>query len=179
MWFSLQERRYGHHYTATRETPDRFSHGGVDDASDYADFIAADLFHNTPNPNNWNTVVSDFSDTASLTNIQCENCHGPNNSVLHANGTIDAERVSIASGACGICHGEPPRHGRFQQWEESRHAVYDLAIERYNNASCARCHVGQGFIEWVPQLESGDSGNLKAEVTWTADTATIRPFGNG
>ena len=144
--------------------------GGVDEASDYAAFIAADLFHNTPDPNNWNTVTTEFPNMAKLTNIQCENCHGPNKSELHGNGTIDAERVSISSDACGACHGEPPRHGRFQQWEESRHANYDLATERFDNASCARCHTGQGFIAWLPQLIAGDTGNLQAEVTWTSET---------
>ena len=118
----------------------------------------------------WTEILADYPETAQLSNIQCESCHGPNNSALHGNGQIDAERVSLSSEVCGVCHGEPARHGRYQQWEESLHANTELAIERFDNASCARCHTAQGFLAWLPQLNSGDSGSLQAEVTWTADT---------
>jgi glycosyltransferase involved in cell wall biosynthesis len=36
-----------------------------------------------------------FPDVAQLSNVQCENCHGPNDTSLHANGTLDAARISI------------------------------------------------------------------------------------
>jgi len=113
-------------------------------------------------------MLADYPATARLANIQCENCHGPQDSAAH--GQADA-RTTLSSDACGACHGEPPRHGRFQQWEESNHGDYTLAIERATNASCGRCHVAQGFLAWLPQLEEGNSGNIEAEITWTAETA--------
>ncbi len=141
---------------------------GIDEAADYNDFLNAGLLNNPGD--NWATVLAEFPETAKYANIQCESCHGPNNSALHANGQIDTERVSLSSEVCGVCHGEPPRHGRYQQWEESAHANTELATERFDNASCARCHTAQGFLAWLPQLNAGDSGSLQAEVTWTADS---------
>jgi hypothetical protein len=152
--------------------------GGMDDASDYAPFLAAGLINNPGD--NWTTVLADFPDTAQLANIQCENCHGPQ-SGAHADEDItdgDA-RVSIASNVCAVCHGEPLRHARYQQWQLSRHSNFELAIDEGDSASCARCHTGQGFLTWLPQLEGGDPGDIvdpdpgtpeNDALYWTADT---------
>jgi len=144
---------------------------GIDDASDWEAFLATGMIHNAQ-PTNWAMTLENFPVTASRANIQCENCHGPNTgNILHSNGIIDEARVSIASEVCGSCHGEPARHGRYQQWEESQHANYELAIDRGTSTSCARCHAGQGFLAWLPQLEAGNSGSLASSaITWTADT---------
>jgi hypothetical protein len=131
-------------------------------------------------PNNWATMLAKYPKTAMLANIQCENCHGPNNSAtLHANGTLDPARISISAEVCGSCHGEPPRHGRFQQWQESGHGNYQLAIEESGSANCARCHTGQGFLAWIAQGDltkqiQGKNGNATADemkVIVTADNA--------
>ena len=116
---------------------------------------------------NWTKMLADYPSTARLANIQCENCHGPQQSTAHMQASA---RTSLSSDVCGTCHGEPPRHARFQQWEESKHADYTLAIERATNKSCGRCHVGQGFLAWLPQIEAGNPGSIEAEITWTADT---------
>ena len=116
---------------------------------------------------NWASMLANYPDTARLANIQCENCHGPQDSAAHMQ---DAARTSISSDVCGACHGEPLRHARFQQWEESNHGDYTLAVERGTSSSCGRCHAGQGFLEWLPQLEAGNPGNIEAEITWTAET---------
>ncbi|MBI4284268.1 MAG: carboxypeptidase regulatory-like domain-containing protein [Chloroflexi bacterium] len=115
-------------------------------------------------------MLKQFPKTASLANIQCENCHGPNNSPLHANGTIDASRVSLSADACGACHGEPLRHGRFQQWEESGHSGIESSTtpERATSSSCARCHSAQGFLLWLKQGDlmkqiQGKNGNATAD----------------
>ncbi|MBI2831571.1 MAG: carboxypeptidase regulatory-like domain-containing protein [Chloroflexi bacterium] len=122
----------------------------------------------------WPKIAKEFPKTASLANIQCENCHGPNNSALHANGKIDAERVSISSETCGSCHGEPLRHGRFQQWEESGHANFELAIDEATvenrgatAAHCGRCHSGQGFLSWSKQ------GDLTKQIQGKSGNATV------
>jgi len=121
----------------------------------------------------WADMLVNFPETAQLANIQCENCHGPNNSTtLHLNGTLmDGARVSLASDVCGACHGEPLRHARFQQWETSAHANYELAIDEGMSTSCARCHSAQGFLVWLPLLEAGASGSIPAgSITWDADS---------
>ena len=117
-------------------------------------------------------MLENFPQTARLGNIQCENCHGPQNSDAHMNG---AARQNISSELCGSCHGEPLRHGRFQQWEESGHANLELAIvegtveNRDASAGhCGRCHSGEGFLAWTAQDDltlriQGANGNATVD----------------
>lgn len=118
-------------------------------------------------PSNWTTMLAQDPKSAKLANIQCENCHGPNNTSLHANGTLDPARISLSADVCGSCHGEPPRHGLFQQWETSAHSNYATAIAESSSGSCAGCHTAQGFMTWIgsgdlsKQLQ-GKTGNITA-----------------
>ncbi len=120
----------------------------------------------------WTTMLKDNPKTARLANIQCENCHGPNNSDAHTKGS--AARISISSDVCISCHGEPPRHGRGQQWEESGHGNYELAIDDATvetrgalSAHCGRCHTGQGFLAWIAQ------GDLTKQIQGAKGNATV------
>jgi hypothetical protein len=138
--------------------------GGFDDASDYDDFLNAGLL-GSPDPDNWTTMLNDHPATGRKANAQCENCHGPL-VASHANPSI-----SIAAENCGTCHGEPLRHARYQQWQLSRHANYELAEEEGLSGSCARCHTGNGFLAWLPVLlgeEEGDPSD-SVPVTWSVD----------
>ena len=145
--------------------------GGGDEAADYDAFLAAGLL-NTPAEDNWTTMLTDFPETARFANVQCEQCHGPHNSPLHANGDLDPERISLSSDVCASCHGEPLRHARFQQWQLSGHANYELAIDESQNGSCARCHTVNGFLAWLPVLLDNDPNTDPLDdvvVTWTPD----------
>ena len=104
-------------------------------------------------------MFSSAPNTAQMMNIQCENCHGPNDSSAHMAGF--AKRGSFASELCGTCHGEPKRHARFQQWQLSGHANKVLAEEEGTSDSCAPCHSSQGFIA---ALEA-DPDNFPASIT--------------
>lgn len=141
--------------------------GGCDEASDYEDFLNAGLLNNPGD--NWTTVLSDYPDTAKMANIQCENCHGPQNGGAHTMGDV---RVTLSSDMCGFCHGEPLRHARFQQWQLSGHANYELAVDEGESGSCARCHTANGFLAWLPILMDDDPATDPLDdvaVTWTAD----------
>jgi hypothetical protein len=112
----------------------------------------------------------DVAKLAGLANVQCENCHGPNGSPAHmaSRPLASPERVSLAAEVCGSCHGEPLRHGRYQQWQESGHGNYALAIQRADAKSsadkattgdnsvnsCGRCHSAEGFIVWHDQSDT-------------------------
>ena len=124
---------------------------GVDDVSEYDAFMAA-MFpggQSHPDDDNWDTVLADFPEVAQMANIQCENCHGPNGEDgAHFSGHDDGDpRMSTSAQVCATCHGEPLRHARFQQWEESGHGNYETAIDE-SSGSCAKCHTAQGFLEW-------------------------------
>ncbi len=107
---------------------------------------------------------------AGLMNVQCDNCHGPSNSVGHSAGQTtplvdQAARIDLSAEVCGQCHGEPPRHGRYQEWQLSLHSNAAVAIARANAAaandnattgdnpvnSCGRCHSAEGFVVWQGQ----------------------------
>jgi hypothetical protein len=159
---------------------------GIDDQSDYMDFLGADppLLNNPGD--NWATMLADYPKSARLGNIQCENCHGPQSSLAHnakANRSKTAvmgtdPRANISAGVCAVCHGEPLRHARFQQWQLSGHANYELAVDEGESGNCSRCHTGNGFLTWLPVLlgdvTEDEEGNPVSpvdniEVNWTAD----------
>jgi hypothetical protein len=146
------------------------SNGGFDDAFGYASFLASGLLGN-PAPDNWSNMVLDYPDTARLANVQCESCHGPHEG-SHGRG---APSISLSSDNCGQCHGEPARHGRYQQWQLSGHANYQLAIDRAGSADCSRCHTANGFLTWLPILLAGDpvaaTQPLPTPLAWTPDEA--------
>ena len=143
---------------------------GVDEADDYQAFLDAGLFNNPGD--NWSVVVDQFPATARKANIQCENCHGPQVGGAHLPDNPDGEpRVSLSSTVCASCHGEPLRHGRYQQWQLSGHANYELAIDEGDSGSCSKCHTANGFLAWLPVLTGEVAGdpNDDVEVTWTSE----------
>ncbi len=145
------------------------ANNGMDDTPDYQEFMDSGLI-NDPG-DNWTTVLEEFPATARLANIQCENCHGPQTSWSHKRGEL---RVDISSDVCAVCHGEPLRHARFQQWQLSGHADYELAIDESGSGNCSRCHTGNGFLKWLPVLLDDDPATdplASIQVAWTADEA--------
>jgi hypothetical protein len=120
---------------------------------------------------NYAAMLENYPQTARLANIQCENCHGPQDSDAH---TVGAARQNISSDLCGSCHGEPARHGRYQQWEESGHANLELAIDEAtvenrgaSAGHCGRCHAGEGFLAWIAQ------GDLTQRIQGAEGNATV------
>jgi hypothetical protein len=156
------------------------ANGGIDDAPDYQAFLDAGLINNPGD--NWTTMLEEFPAAAQLANIQCENCHGPQSgdpgldSDAHGFWGPEGEpRVSLSSDTCGVCHGEPPRHGRFQQWQLSGHANYELAIDEGDDGSCSRCHTGNGFLAWLPVLTGDEPGDPTDDITVTWESDDVHP----
>ncbi|HEV2721681.1 MAG TPA: hypothetical protein VG323_16805, partial [Thermoanaerobaculia bacterium] len=135
---------------------------GVDDQTDFSAFVASGFMAHG-DPLNWTKILQQFPATARLANIQCENCHGPNDSSAHMR--ADGSRQSLSSDVCAVCHGEPARHGRFQQWQLSAHSNYETAQSEGTDPTCGKCHSAQGFVQWSDS--SFNTANLN--VTWTAD----------
>lgn len=129
---------------------------------------------------------------AGLANVQCDNCHGPTNSLGHSAGKTTPDksaRASLGAEVCGQCHGEPLRHGRFQQWQESGHANHELALEEgavdssgqmptdmaatNNNANhCGRCHSAEGYLTWFNQ-SSQRGMDFNAKIQGASGDATV------
>jgi hypothetical protein len=158
---------------------------GFDDQPGYSAFIAdTSMFATGADSTRYQRMWSSptYSALAAQTNVQCENCHGPQAETdgsgfvaSHATTTSSAvggSRTSMSADVCAVCHGEPLRHSRFQQWQESGHGNFALAVEEGTGSNCAGCHSAQGFMVWLPRLQSGiplrsiPSGSI----TWTEDT---------
>lgn len=142
--------------------------GGIDEQSDYAAMLAGVFSHSgspVANPLNWKTILDTYPNTARMANIQCEDCHGPQTVTgqNHTDAAIVKVRASLDSGVCGRCHGEPARHGRYQEWSISGHANFTVAIGEGLDAagairsSCASCHTAQGALQYFAQLKGGNA----------------------
>lgn len=144
------------------------ANGGFDDDPNYQAFLDSGLLNNPGD--NWTTVLNQWPSLARLANIQCENCHGPQNTASHA---LSRARSSLSADMCGSCHGEPARHGRYQQWQLSSHANYELATDESQSGTCSKCHTANGFLAWLPVLLGDVPGDPEdsVTVTWTADQA--------
>jgi hypothetical protein len=143
-------------------------------ASGFNEIAKASGFTDQTFINNAPTFFKGFDQVLRKSEVQCETCHGPNGAGgAHGLGTADAigARFSIAADVCGVCHGEPLRHGRFQEWRTSGHGDFETAmLEGITgittavpngsgpNLSCAGCHTGQGFPIFLAQLQ-GTNGN--------------------
>jgi len=138
------------------------ANNGIDEQADFKGLLATSYLSHG-DPLNWTKILTEFPLSARYANIQCENCHGPQDSVAHMKN--DGSRQSLSSDMCGTCHGEPARHGRFQQWQLSGHGNFETAIAEGTDATCSKCHSAQGFLQW--QDKNFSDANLN--VTWTAD----------
>ena len=79
-----------------------------------------------------------------VSNIQCENCHGPGSEHANYGGDVIAVAIPSNSGACNQCHDEPTHHIKSATWANSVHAI--TTRDPVGNATCVGCHTGTGFI---------------------------------
>lgn len=165
------------------------SAGGFNDVANAAGFTNATFLANAP------TFFKGFDQVLRLSEVQCETCHGPNSSGAHATFDPSAQadpitaRISYSADVCGVCHGEPKRHGRYQEWRESGHGDFELAIGEAitgtsttpdgtgPSARCVGCHSGQGYIQFIQQLESGFASRTLSDIpagTFFTNVAYLR-----
>lgn len=146
---------------------------GFDDEPDYQAFLDSGLLTSTGD--DWTQVIADFPGLAQLAQVQCEHCHGPQFGGSHPD-IGELRRTSLSADVCGQCHGEPLRHARFQQWQLSSHANYDLALDEGGSGNCARCHTADGFLAWLPILLDDDPAtDPTASIAVTWDPEQVHP----
>jgi len=144
------------------------NNNGFDDVASQYGWV----FPTTLVSTNWTNMLGQYPTVAALGNIQCENCHGPNNSSAHMSTVSDnGPRIGWGAAVCNQCHDAPTHHIMGTQWEQSAHAQFDLAmvegtIQGYGStaAHCGRCHAAQGFAAYVDQIATygftGATSNL-------------------
>ncbi len=121
--------------------------------SGFDDLVADEAFEFPSTGLTFSEFASAHPDLAKLSNVQCENCHGPGSQ--HAG---DPLRVSLSftqAGVCGQCHQEET------QWISSGHDFVGVehGSGNYQNswsgssAGCLRCHNSKGFEVFVEEGE--------------------------
>ena len=91
--------------------------------------------------NNWEEMPVELRN---ISNIQCENCHGPADEHIQSLGDTSKIAVSLSAGNCGQCHDSTPYHVKVQEWEMTAHAQGYVFRD---SGSCAKCHSTKGFID--------------------------------
>ncbi|PIR17417.1 MAG: hypothetical protein COV46_04465 [Deltaproteobacteria bacterium CG11_big_fil_rev_8_21_14_0_20_49_13] len=129
-------------HTVGYDTAATAVNGGFDD-------LVTDAGYSFPSTGTtWDQFISDNPTLAPLTNVQCENCHGPG-----ADHNGDASRIAFSkwdSGICGKCHSQEA------EWKVAAHNETGIKnnagryrLSSWPGAGCARCHTTAGFIQYV------------------------------
>ena len=157
--------------------------GGFDD-------LAVELGWTLPDtlgiPGNWDKLVEEFPALAQVSNIQCENCHGPGGQHYGDRRAID---FSLEEGVCGQCHDALTHHPKGTQWRASSmpSSIEELRSGRTDGghsrgvASAARratgnfaaadgfgcngCHSGYGFVNRFDPASDLRDENLEPLIT--------------
>jgi len=116
---------------------------------------------------NWTGMPSTLQD---LSNIQCENCHGPGSEHVRFTGGYPANTNAIAvsydAGDCSQCHDDLNTHYYSAEWNNSLHAnMTRTPSGSASRIACVRCHTAPGFINYV--------ANLNTNVPYTTNYAYV------
>ncbi len=117
-------------------------------------FVMAQLGWTPPavmQPGNWDAVPAALQN---VSNIQCENCHGPGSTHIAAGGDPRLISKDYTAGVCIQCHGAATHHIKGMEWDNSAHAV--TTTDPAGNASCVGCHTNNGFIDRINGVGPAD-----------------------
>ncbi len=108
------------------------------------------------NPSNWETAPAAVKN---MSNIQCEECHGP-----AADHVLKGSPIMVSSqneGVCNVCHNGGGHHVKGTMLKNAKHA--DATSEAFehpvgpNYQACVRCHSGVGYASFLkdPKNQAG------------------------
>jgi hypothetical protein len=103
------------------------NNGGFDDAAAANGFV----YPASRVAGNWGKIFANAASAKAgkLSNIQCENCHGPQDTGTQSahisglaggtSGAAGGTRVNFASEVCGVCHASGTGHHNYSEWLRS------------------------------------------------------------
>jgi len=97
---------------------------------------------------NWDAMPKELQN---VSNIQCENCHGP--ATDHVKNGAPVMAKSLDEGVCNVCHNGGGSHTRGAELKNSKHSDKTATAWNYPTGparqDCVRCHSGAGYITFV------------------------------
>ncbi|HWH70486.1 MAG TPA: hypothetical protein VNT26_13950 [Candidatus Sulfotelmatobacter sp.] len=78
-----------------------------------------------------------------VSNIQCENCHGPGSEHAYSLGDVTRISKTLNETACSQCHDAKTHHIKSPEWKLSKHAI--ATREPSGSAGCVGCHTASGY----------------------------------
>jgi len=95
----------------------------------------------------YDSMKAVYPDAMVFANVQCESCHGPGKD--HYSATDDFKiQKTLDPDLCSYCHDSGTHHYFGEQYDYSVHAN-PTTLARGSSTSCAPCHSGSGFIEYI------------------------------
>lgn len=112
-------------------------------------------------PENFNNMLKKFPETAQMTQVQCEMCHGPGSELHLFQKNNDAIDRTLHPTLCGQCHSSVPSSNRYVEWMSSKHArsvrmgnprvsgvPAGVNPESPANGCGIHCHTVEGFLRF-------------------------------
>lgn len=145
----------------------------------FDDMAAAEGFTYAKSKGAWVNMVTNYPLTARRANIQCENCHGPQDSGASGSHTSTNSlptstnaiyRISYSAEVCAQCHASGTGHHLYAEWAASMHGR-KTSLSSKISGNCARCHVGQGAVIHIDQILTSSNAGTVPTPDYTAASA--------
>jgi len=172
-------------HTVGYNTEEEADNGGWDDVARELGWVLPETLGV---PGTWDKLVAEFPDLAQVSNIQCENCHGPGSQHYGDKTSID---LTLEEGVCFQCHDALSHHPKGTQWrassmpssiEELRAGGNDGGHSRgvasaagratgnfpaAEGYGCNGCHSAYGFVNRTDPASDLRDENLEPLITGT------------
>jgi hypothetical protein len=142
------------------------ANGGFDDVAAQLGWVFPTVLTN----GNWAAMPAELKN---VSNVQCENCHGPGSQHALAFGNTNISEwprlsVSFAAGNCAQCHDSLSHHVKTTEWNHSRHAVATRTPSGPTRYNCVRCHTAPGFEQFIEH--AGNTNTYATNTVYEAIT---------
>ncbi len=122
--------------------------GGFGDIQDQTGWKFPALADIQAGNDNWSAMPVALQN---VSNIQCENCHGPAKD--HVADSSVKPAVSLDEGVCNVCHNGGGHHVKGAMFANAAHGDKTAQAFTYptgpDHQDCVRCHSGKGYISFL------------------------------